>query len=65
MKKNGELSVLTNANLATDGGDAVVKYKDIFVFVYVTEVKPGDAVETNPMGGDGVVRMSTGQEEGQ
>ena len=33
--------------------------------VYVTEVKPGDAVETNPMGGDGVVRMSTGQEEGQ
>ena len=58
MKKNGELSVLTNANV-------VVKYQDIFVFVYVTEVKPGDAVETNPMGGDGVVRMSTGQEEGQ
>jgi len=25
----------------------------------------GDAVEANPIGGDGVVRMSTGQEEGQ
>ena len=27
--------------------------------------KPGGAVEGNPRGGDGVVRMSTGQDVGQ
>ena len=35
----------------------------LFVFVFVR--KPGGAVDEKPMGGDGVVRMSTGQEEGQ
>ena len=34
-------------------------------FVFARKVKPGDAVDEKPLGGDGVVRMSTGQEEGQ
>ena len=34
-------------------------------FVFARKVKPGDAVDEKLLGGDGVVRMSTGQEEGQ
>ena len=37
----------------------------IFEFLEARKEKPGDEVEGNSIGGDGVVKMSTGQVDGQ
>ena len=37
----------------------------IFEFLEARKEKPGDEVEGNSIGGDGVVNMSTGQVDGQ